>query len=207
MKHRAKGFTLIELLVVIAILAILASLAVPTVTRARVRANIVKSGSNVRQIVVACRLYAEDNRDFLPSSGSELARGSYNLLLPNYAGNKAIFRVPGVAATNSPSTETMIAGENGYTYIRGLAITDSAVNIVATERQGTLVPMIYPFNMTNDVATAESTFNAEGINVGYLDGRVIFRKSNPPINKTVTPHPESGVSSARDLGNNWLPSD
>jgi len=58
--HRSKGFTLIELLVVISIIAILASLAVPAVTSAMVKGQLIQTLNNSRQIHLACFSMASD---------------------------------------------------------------------------------------------------------------------------------------------------
>jgi prepilin-type N-terminal cleavage/methylation domain-containing protein len=63
---KRKGFTLIELLVVIAIIALLISLLLPALNRAREQSRQVKCLSQVRQMGVAIRMYANDNSDFIP---------------------------------------------------------------------------------------------------------------------------------------------
>ena len=63
-----KHFTLIELLVVIAIIAILAAMLLPALSAARERARAASCISNLKNIGLACRMYADDNDNF--SAGS-----------------------------------------------------------------------------------------------------------------------------------------
>ena len=61
-----KGFTLIELLVVIAIIAILAAILFPVFARAREQARKTSCLSNLKQIGLACHMYAQDYDELFP---------------------------------------------------------------------------------------------------------------------------------------------
>ena len=61
--HRA--FTLIELLVVIAIIAILAALLLPVLSAAKKRARAIECLNNMKQIMLATKLYIDDNRSMM----------------------------------------------------------------------------------------------------------------------------------------------
>lgn len=60
------GFTLVELLVVIGIIAVLISVLLPALNRARASSNSVWCLSNLKQMGLAIRMYAADNKDRLP---------------------------------------------------------------------------------------------------------------------------------------------
>src|SRR5665213_1990156 len=71
-----RGFTLIELLVVIAIIAILAAMLLPALSKAKEKAKGIMCMSNTRQLMLAWRMYVEENSDRLPSAGSPGAVGA-----------------------------------------------------------------------------------------------------------------------------------
>src|SRR5689334_8916729 len=61
-----RAFTLVELLVVIAIIALLIAILLPALSKTRALSNRVKCSSNLRQLVVATTLYANDFDGRLP---------------------------------------------------------------------------------------------------------------------------------------------
>ena len=93
---RGHGFTLVELLVVIGIIAILISILVPVVGKARRSANDVYCRSNLKQVSLATRMYANDNFDRYPDG--------YTL------GGAFVRVLPGMYGPNDPSAVPEIFG-------------------------------------------------------------------------------------------------
>lgn len=63
-----RAFTFIELLAVIAIIAILAGLLLPALGRTKAKAYETACVNNLRQLGISTRVYADENRDRLPSA-------------------------------------------------------------------------------------------------------------------------------------------
>jgi prepilin-type N-terminal cleavage/methylation domain-containing protein/prepilin-type processing-associated H-X9-DG protein len=84
-KTRIPGFTLVELLVVTGIIALLIAMLLPTLGKAREASRAVACQSNMRQIGIGFRMYAEANKAVLPSSGDDGDPGS-PILMPDKQG-------------------------------------------------------------------------------------------------------------------------
>ena len=87
-----KGFTLIELLVVIAIIGILASMLLPTLAKAKTKANRLKCSGNLGNIAKAFQGYSSAYDGLTPHLDPDNARASY-AVAKGYGGNSAQFRI------------------------------------------------------------------------------------------------------------------
>lgn len=92
----SRAFTLIELLIVIAIIAILAAILFPVLARAKEAAKKTQCASNMRQIGLGLRMYADDWDGGMPESMHTtfgIAQRAWVYTLRSYLGNVDELRV------------------------------------------------------------------------------------------------------------------
>jgi prepilin-type N-terminal cleavage/methylation domain-containing protein/prepilin-type processing-associated H-X9-DG protein len=107
--QKRRAFTLIELLVVIAIIAILAALLLPALSKAKQRSWTTSCNSNLHQIGLGMRMFADDNNENYPESGTTIYWGTNDPVGPPagsglrswleqvfpYVGNTNAYNCPG----------------------------------------------------------------------------------------------------------------
>ena len=106
MSRRSSGFTLIELLVVIAIIAILAALLLPVLSAAKLRAWSAQCQSNLHQIGLGMKMFADENGDLYPESGgtiywnatdAQTQKNGWMQQILSYTQNTNVYHCPGNA--------------------------------------------------------------------------------------------------------------
>jgi len=133
------GFTLIELLVVIAIIAILAGMLLPALARAKVKAQGVQCMNNLRQVMIAWKMYADDYRGIFPPNEDNQMGGwvrgwlDYNgspdntnalyLLDPQYAKLGPYTKAVGIY--RDPADRSRSRGRLGPARVRSIAMNQA----------------------------------------------------------------------------------
>lgn len=131
-QSKKSAFTLIELLVVISIIALLLGILVPVLGAAKKNANIMKEGTNLRNVHAAMAVYGTANKDFFPglTSSGKYAGWDTSSATGANDGVAAAFIGKYYAAQTNASTGTSAAANN-------IAATSDYAQAVILDEGGT----------------------------------------------------------------------
>lgn len=193
-KEQNNGFTLVELLVVIAIIAILAALLSPALSKVRGKGRQIACMSNLRQLMLAYNMYANDNDDCFPNTGYlggsfSVSNASWLMAIQNYLPNGESYKCP----SYKEGTPAFFVESLGYaandkllpyyatTWFKRGQLLNPSSTAVLMDGLGSIDPPDY--GSADLWSPAGHYVHQNGLNVVYADGHAGWHANPVPYSR------------------------
>lgn len=177
LKLHRRAFTLIELLVVIALIAGLIAILLPALRAARMYALRTVSASNLRQLALAVRLFADDHRGNFPlttHTTSEL-RQTWIYTVAPYVGNVDKIRI---CPADPKGKQRLQYNTTSYLFNEYLTAKYRLGQLVADESFPNLYRLRFP-QQTHLLFIAADRWSAEDTGADHTHSRAWWASSDP----------------------------
>jgi type II secretory pathway pseudopilin PulG len=165
----SQAFSLVELLVVVGVVAMIIALLMPALESARTQARAFRCLSNIRQLGIALRIYANDNKDNYPNNVS-----SPTPLYWNYAAAMGHYVAIPSTAMNASSVYWCPADDDAQqSYAMNVWASSAVDKSVSSLTTGTLWP--HHRAAASMLLLAESWSYQSGTGNGWLPAPIIGR--------------------------------
>ena len=194
-RRAAHAFSLVELLVVLAALFVIAALLLPLLARSHRPAARVKCASYLKNVGLAFRIFAVDNRDLFPAqalsneiSFAQITAADYFTLLSNELSTPRILYCEKDTARSPARTFTNMLNFN-ISYFTSLSASEANPNLWLAGDRNLLVNNSQPqwgrrTISTNDKVAWTSEIHKDQGNIALADGSVqLF--SNSPLQQSL----------------------
>jgi prepilin-type N-terminal cleavage/methylation domain-containing protein len=173
-----QGFTLIELLVVMAVIAILAAILLPTLSRARERAQGILCLNNTKQLTLAWHMYADDFEGRLPYNLG-MVGSSFRTPL-NWVNNVMTWGASAPLDTDNTNTTTITGASLGPYSSAAAIYRCPSDHVVSREQSGAgWDGRIRSYSMNAMVGDA-GDFSTNGFNINNPDYVQFFKITQIP---------------------------
>ena len=200
-KYRVGGFTLVELLVTIGVIAVLIGLLVPALRYGKFRGKVTQCSNNMRQIAIACQLYAADGKSgllpsyMLPTASSRLI--DYRDIEPWFVAFSMITNVEkygvGPSMWYCPTRERWETLNEFYEWKTGKTI-ETAADLVANYQVVSPAPMV-GIDMFWWVPRP-----LEGLGVAYPGPKLLTARTGAPWPTRI----EDAAAATQPIASDWL---